>query len=181
MTNKKQQTSVLVGGDALINVIGMDASQTFPYKGANVLLCLLTGDITARTSSKKLRFEKRFFLGISKSKFHQHALSANHGIDRLMCDVMRQKQAFVHAFFFFFRVASVVVNHCIQIPKFLGRVSGNNVLLSIGKKNVIYWSQLASDYLTIITLGVAQLSGEKDLCQQGSIELTNVPTRAYLC
>ena len=81
----------------------------------------------------------------------------------------------------FLRVASVVVNHCVQIPQFFGRVSGNNVLLSIGKKNVIYWSRLASVYLTIITLGVVQLSGEKDLCQLGSIELTNVPTRAYLC
>ena len=36
LTHKEQQTSVLVGGDALFNVIGMDASQTFPYKGANV-------------------------------------------------------------------------------------------------------------------------------------------------
>ena len=137
MTIKKQQTSVLFGGDALINVIGMDASQTFPYKGANVLLCLLTGDITARTSPKKLRFEKRFFLGIFKSKFLQHALSADHEIDWLICDVMRQKQAFMHAYPFP-RVASVVVNHCFQIPKFLERVSGNNVLLSIGKKKMLY-------------------------------------------
>ena len=56
------------------------------------LLCLLTEDLTARTSPKKLRFEKRFFLGIFKSKFLQHALSADHGIDRLICDVMRQIQ-----------------------------------------------------------------------------------------
>ena len=141
------------------------------------LLCLLTEDITARTSTKKLRFEKRFFLGIFKSKFLQHALSVDHEIDRLICDDMTQKQAFMHANPFL-RVASVVVNHCVQIPKFLGRVFGNNVLLSIGKKNVTYWSQLASDYLTIIILGMVQLSGEKDLCQQGSTKLTNVPTRA---
>ena len=180
MTNKKQQTSVLVGGDALINVIGMDAPQNLSVQRCKCLLCLLTEDITARTSSKKLRFEKRFFLGIFKSKFLQHALSADHEIDRLICDVMRQKQAFMHAYPFL-RVASVVVTHCVQIPKFLERVCGNNVLFSSGKKNVIYCSQLASDYLTIITLGVVQLSGGKDLCQQGSIELTNVPTRAYLC
>ena len=92
VTHKEQQTSVLVGGDALINVIAMDVSQKFPYKWFKCLLCLLTEDITARTSSKKLRFEKRFFLGIFKSKFLQHALSVDHGIDSLICDVMRQIQ-----------------------------------------------------------------------------------------
>ena len=37
-------------------------------------------------------WKKRFFLGIFKFKFLQHALSADHGIDRLICDVMRQIQ-----------------------------------------------------------------------------------------
>ena len=141
----------------------MDASQTFPYKGANVYYVYLQRTLRQELHRKNCVLKKDSFIGIFKSKFLQHALSADHGIDRLTCDVMRQKQAFMHAYPFL-RVASVVVNHCVQIPKFLGRVFGNNVLLSIGKKGVIYWSRVASDYLTIIILGMVQLSGEKDLC-----------------
>lgn len=85
VTHKEQQTSVLVGGDALFKVIGMDASQIFPYKGANVYYVFLDKTLLQELHRKNCVLKKDFFLEfLIKSKFLRHACSADLGIVGLM-------------------------------------------------------------------------------------------------